>query len=676
MEMSKALVQFPEDWQSFGKRLQSFISKSPVGAWPNNPNAPKDVRTKSRPSQSKSTTKSEWSSSTFVQETGQSRFSPRRPARGLTSPRTVRRGTFGSRQVRAIPSRIPWDDEIPPPASSPSTETDTAEKKSDASDPANDNYHSDDQPSNSEEDDEAETSPLLPPRAKRQFRRPLQEELASDDEGDDFVFDDGKSTEPGPVSSQQLAYKKRRILIDNDDDSDEEEAKIVAEDTDEEMPSPSVDTTTPAATRAVSPASRTGKISSFFLPKTKALATRKETNPSTPPRSTQASASKQKSRSANRNLSTKPWIMGSPAGRRSRESAVRLFGTNYKPFASDSVEPDGDPIEEYSTSTTNSPQRTKPQSAPRNHIMSLLDKADRAPPSARELMTPTVRPKGSRASLSALADRIHQISDKESEKSSTSARSASLVAPNKADWKGLRNLGNTCYLNASVQLLATLPPAWWAQMKRLVTTERPLTETLVQTRTDLLIPPEPSQGLGSVPAVNPQSLKQAMDKRTDKYVGYEQRDAHEFVSDLLDFLHEETLVTSAKHSFFSKLTPAENQENRPNLPDSSIESGSSCTTKKPTTTSPTEDFSMTVQACLTCQSCGYARTKDELYRHMSVDIPTETSAPPAISSCVADFFEPEIRELICEKCSEGREASQSLTIVSRYARDTRNRLLF
>merc|ERR1712194_378840 len=43
--------------------------------------------------------------------------------------------------------------------------------------------------------------------------------------------------------------------------------------------------------------------------------------------------------------------------------------------------------------------------------------------------------------------------------------------------------------------------------------------------------------------VNPPVLKQAMDQASEKFIGYEQRDAHEFISDLIDMIHEE--LTSA-----------------------------------------------------------------------------------------------------------------------------------
>ena len=69
----------------------------------------------------------------------------------------------------------------------------------------------------------------------------------------------------------------------------------------------------------------------------------------------------------------------------------------------------------------------------------------------------------------------------------------------------------------------------------------------------------------------------AMDRKTGKFVGYEQRDAHEFLSDLVDSLHEEAAPSEQDTT----------TEQQPSLAPRDI---------------PTDDF-----CCLKCQSCGYPR---------------------------------------------------------------------
>ena len=76
----------------------------------------------------------------------------------------------------------------------------------------------------------------------------------------------------------------------------------------------------------------------------------------------------------------------------------------------------------------------------------------------------------------------------------------------------------------------------------------------------------------TITAVRPYALKQAVDAKTDKFEGTLQRDAHEFLGDLIDRMHEE------------------------------IESG------KGEQVEPVDEFfRLNVEVCLQCKSCGYSR---------------------------------------------------------------------
>jgi uncharacterized UBP type Zn finger protein len=85
----------------------------------------------------------------------------------------------------------------------------------------------------------------------------------------------------------------------------------------------------------------------------------------------------------------------------------------------------------------------------------------------------------------------------------------------------------------------------------------------------------------AIRAANPSIVKMAIDAVTDKFQGYQQRDAHEFLSDLVDRVHDE-------------------------LEEEQKEKGIETTDTIPLF--PTDEyFRMNVQVCLTCDSCGYAR---------------------------------------------------------------------
>lgn len=151
-------------------------------------------------------------------------------------------------------------------------------------------------------------------------------------------------------------------------------------------------------------------------------------------------------------------------------------------------------------------------------------------------------------------------------------------------WKGLRNLGNTCYLNSSLQFLCTVPEF----CTRLVGHGGNLSTSLAAVAKQLL-DNTPSSSV----AVTPRQLKEAVDADTNRFSGYEQRDAHEFLSFLIDQVHDELNETESKGD--------ENKENfEPN------ESSSDTSTKAPLLLTD-EFFQMKVQACLKCDSCGYER---------------------------------------------------------------------
>ena len=195
-----------------------------------------------------------------------------------------------------------------------------------------------------------------------------------------------------------------------------------------------------------------------------------------------------------------------------------------------------------------------------------------------------------------------------------------------------------CYMNASIQIMA----GWCRERlagwdKRIGATE-PLTHSLVSVSESLLADLPMDTVRASDLILNPTAIKQAMDEKTDKFRGFEQRDAHEFLSDMIDHVHEE--LTSHEKKVGSSEVEA---------------------------VLPTDDFRLTVQVSLECMSCQYTRTKEEMYRHLSIDIPDSKASPDFVAQLpesLDQFFEPEVREIRCEKCSLGTHAKQSMRITS------------
>jgi ubiquitin C-terminal hydrolase len=102
------------------------------------------------------------------------------------------------------------------------------------------------------------------------------------------------------------------------------------------------------------------------------------------------------------------------------------------------------------------------------------------------------------------------------------------VIEERYSFSGLVNIGNTCYLNAALQMLASLEGFFLL----LESTCPEIDSTL---RNDLL---HVLQKLSTAETVNPQALKGTIDSLSPSFVGYRQQDSHEFLTILLDLLDE------------------------------------------------------------------------------------------------------------------------------------------
>lgn len=220
-------------------------------------------------------------------------------------------------------------------------------------------------------------------------------------------------------------------------------------------------------------------------------------------------------------------------------------------------------------------------------------------------------------------------------------------------------------------------------------------------------------------AADPVALKRQMDVITDKFAGYLQRDAHEFFADLIDFLHDELeavpresgkvegegvscetngnssdkvddVVSPDGEECQKENSPREGPNGTPTRkkrqeaadgnrdaqsPSKGTPPSSSPQSRDPACPAvakpsppllPTDDFfRLKVRVCLRCDSCGYSRSKEEMYRHLSVDVGEDADGVDwTVGRSLDRFFQHERRELKCEKCDAGKTATQKLEIIS------------
>eukprot|EP00984_Skeletonema_dohrnii_P026396 scaffold15752_cov83-Skeletonema_dohrnii-CCMP3373.AAC.8 len=85
---------------------------------------------------------------------------------------------------------------------------------------------------------------------------------------------------------------------------------------------------------------------------------------------------------------------------------------------------------------------------------------------------------------------------------------------------------------------AALDEATIAELYKILTCS-PTIGALKQKDVPLISPKTAQSTVLNSKAANPSALKNQIDVLTEKFAGYEKRDAHEFLVDLVDFLHEE-----------------------------------------------------------------------------------------------------------------------------------------
>jgi ubiquitin C-terminal hydrolase len=102
---------------------------------------------------------------------------------------------------------------------------------------------------------------------------------------------------------------------------------------------------------------------------------------------------------------------------------------------------------------------------------------------------------------------------------------------------GLKNLGNTCYLNSALQMLASLDVFTEQIRKHVPIMDYHENEDEGQTLREALL--NVLERLAQGETLSPSAFKTKVDQRSPLFAGYRQQDAHEFLTTLLDLLDED-----------------------------------------------------------------------------------------------------------------------------------------
>eukprot|EP00984_Skeletonema_dohrnii_P009919 scaffold3819_cov98-Skeletonema_dohrnii-CCMP3373.AAC.6 len=212
---------------------------------------------------------------------------------------------------------------------------------------------------------------------------------------------------------------------------------------------------------------------------------------------------------------------------------------------------------------------------------------------------------------------------------------------------GIQNLGNTCYLSASLQILYSIPKflheLYESYEKLSSTKDLPLTRALLEVAVTIralkesdapMISPDVARStLLNSKAANPSALKKH--PLMNKFAGNEQHDALEFLVHLVNSLHDELAAAAV---------------------------AAVVTTDLPTA----EYFHLKVGECHTCKSCGYSESKEVLYSHLSVEVGEEPEGESwGVERSLKQFFQAEDVELKCDECYSNAATKTMVEIISR-----------
>lgn len=219
---------------------------------------------------------------------------------------------------------------------------------------------------------------------------------------------------------------------------------------------------------------------------------------------------------------------------------------------------------------------------------------------------------------------------------------------------GLRNLGNTCFMNSVLQSLSNIQefscyfntlPALETKQKRAYhsrSMKENLDDVFVVEELRKVLHNLSKGGDGHKGAISPECLFLVIWKVVPQFRGHRQHDAHEFLRYMLDRLHTELQQVS----FMQEMSALNNKETLSKSP-LSVNLPTFVHNTKTRTSIVTNVFGGILQSEVRCLICGMESKKHDPFLDLSLDIPErfykeeEMDSKPAcnISDCLSSFTE-------------------------------------
>ncbi|KAM8856582.1 ubiquitin carboxyl-terminal hydrolase 37 isoform 1-T2 [Spinachia spinachia] len=232
--------------------------------------------------------------------------------------------------------------------------------------------------------------------------------------------------------------------------------------------------------------------------------------------------------------------------------------------------------------------------------------------------------------------------------------------------QGFSNLGNTCYMNAILQSLFSLPSFSSDMLRQSIPWKKLPINALLRRFAHLMV--KKDVGCPETKKDLLRKVKSAISSTAERFSGNMQNDAHEFLSQCLDQLKDD--VEKMNKSWTSEAaTSSALCEGGPDAtstsPAAKAELGDEADTSRIYTCPVAVNMEFEVQHTITCKGCGEVVTKREQFNDLSIDLPRRKKTLPlrSIQDSLDLFFRMEEIEYSCEKCN-----AKSATVMHKFSK--------
>lgn len=229
--------------------------------------------------------------------------------------------------------------------------------------------------------------------------------------------------------------------------------------------------------------------------------------------------------------------------------------------------------------------------------------------------------------------------------------SQTVSLPKNREKVGLRNLGNTCFMNSILQCVAHTPgfiDSLLTAARTDINRRSKLRGQLVERFAELM-----EEMRNSRSAVSPDQVKLMVGRFAPQFSGYMQQDAHEFLRFLLDGLHEDLNRIQSKQPYRELEGGGSNY--------SQVASEWFQYHKQRDDSIVTDYFRGQLLTIITCSRCSSKSIACDTFLDLSVPVPRTSSVK--LQDCFNEFTaETQVDEYKCEKCRKVVPSRMEMTI--------------